>query len=72
MFKPLKVDDTFGSPNGVQTSQLSKQSMGMHITHQWMSLFMVIKLFKLFMRCNIYMVAFSEFAQEEMVLIARF
>ena len=67
MLKPPRVDDTFGSPNAVWPSQISEQSMGIHIRHQCLSLFMVIKLFKLVMRRNIYIVAFSE-----MVLISWF
>ena len=62
MLKPPRVDDTFGSPNAVQTYKFSEHSMGMNIRNKYLSLFMVIKLFKLVMRRNIYMATFSEFA----------
>ena len=72
MVKPPRVDATFGSPNAVRTSKILEKGMGINIINKWISLFMVIKILKLIMGCNIYMVTFSEFAQEEMVLIARF
>ena len=72
MLKPPRVDDNFCSPNAVQTSQISEQSMGIHIRHQFMSLFMFIDFLKLVMRRNIYMVTFNKFVQGELVLITRF
>ena len=36
MLKPPRVDDTFGSPNAVRTSQLSEQITEIHIRHQCM------------------------------------
>ena len=72
MLKSPRVDDTFGCTNAVRPSQILEKSMGMHIRHKFMSLFMVINIFKLVMRHTIYMVMFSEFTQGEMVLITRF
>ena len=72
MLKPPRVDGTFGSPNVVRPSKISEQSMGMHIIHKFMSLFIFINIFKLVIRHNIYVVTFSEIVEGEMVLITRF
>ena len=70
MLKPLRVDDTFGFPNAIRPSQILEQIMGIHIIHQWMSLFMVINLFKLIMMRNICMVTFMEIAYGKIALLA--
>ena len=62
MLKPPRVDDTFGSPNAVRTSKIYENTMGMNIKHLFISLFMVINIFKLVMRWNIHMITFNEFA----------
>ena len=70
MLKPPRVDDTFGSPNAVKPSKILEQSMRMHIIHKFISLFMVINIFKLIMRHNVYMVTFMEIAYGEIALLA--
>ena len=70
MLKPPRVDDTFGSPNVVRPYQISEKSMGMNIIHKWISLFMVINLFKLIVMHNICMVTFMEIAYGEIALLA--
>ena len=72
MLKPPRVDDTFGSPNEVKPSQLLEQSIGIHIIHQFNSLLMVIKIFKLIIRHNICMVTFMEIAYGEIALLAHY
>ena len=41
MLKPPRVDDTYASPNAIQTSQSWEKIMGMNIIHYGMQLTMV-------------------------------